>query len=233
MNTYLKERKIQSYTFNIYLIIYCLLFAYNANGETIPPEVPPPETTHSENMLSYNVAGHVNRLHDDGYFNFNSIKNEDYQNMAIGYDIGVTYHFAKLFKDVAILRNSALSVEWTDLGNYTEQVDSFCSGQACIVTTSLDQQALMLNAYYTLSDWATGSVDIFAGLSHVWADGKINDEKWSDGALGGQLGIKVNLAPKDLSIRPYFSLRVLQYEIEQGSNSAVVDNVSFIVGFDF
>jgi hypothetical protein len=89
-----------------------------------------------------------------------------------------------------------------------------------------------MNAYYEALSQDAFSLSVFGGLSHVWAEGEIKDQAWSQSAFGQQLGLKAYFL-KGSAAQPYAGLRVLHYQIEQNSSTINLYNWGLVLGARF
>ena len=204
-----------------YLLLSCLLGLNSA--------IVLAQDTH---LFSYDIGTHINYFQDDGYFQFKSNQSVQDQSLRIGFDAGVNYHFGHHFTSNSLFNPFSVSLGWSDFGDYTASHNSACNGQSCIKQTSLKHNALMLSLHYEALSNSVADIDVYAGVSNVLAEGKINDVEWENNATGAQIGANFVFMPSS-SVQPFFGLRLHSFYIEQGSEVAKVKRYQSFIGYPF
>lgn len=183
-------------------------------------------------LFSYEIGIHVNDFNDDGYFDFKSTESADYDSFGLGYDLSVNYHLGNHFNDKPIFSPIFLSVGWSNFDEYESSISSACNDQNCEKLTSIKHDALMFNVHYAVLQNSIADIDIYVGVSKVFAKGKINGDGWDNNATGAQLGANF-MFMQDRAIKPFLGFRLHSFEIEQGSNSARTIDISLLMGIRF
>lgn len=70
------------------------------------------------------------------------------------------------------------------------------------------------------------------GLSHIWFNGQIKDDKWNDGALGSQVGAKAYFVNTEY-IQPFVGFKLMLAEIQDGDREINLSNWSVLFGARF
>lgn len=182
---------------------------------------------HADDLKHYTfqVAGHINYLSADDYFESNALAILDQgSDLGAGLEVGV-------FRTVGET-NRRLGLEAVNYSTHSANVASLCNSSPCTLITELKHPSAFFTVDQTFHQNHNFAASFFGGLSYVLAKGELKGQSWSNPATGLHAGMRTSYnVSEDLDV--YAAFRLHGFKIEVGNKDATVLDSSLIVGLMF
>jgi hypothetical protein len=177
--------------------------------------------------IQYEAGLHASYLNANAYYSLNTHSVSDRSSgLQYGFDIGILFNITPKYP------KTQLGIAWNQTAGYEAKAASLCNSQPCKRKTSLEFHSLEVNAHYQWFESEHVKSSAFVGLSHIWFNGQIKQDKWNDGALGSQIGAKAYFVNTQY-IQPFVGFKLMLAEIEDGDREINLSNWSVLFGARF
>ena len=180
----------------------------------------------AETTWQYSFGLHQSWVFADDYFEFDGKQIDHLQNRKAGLELGA---YSKLPWANEVFE---LGLEWVDFGKTGGMTINCSNNLNCSQRTEIEQQAVMANVYYDFKEAYTLQFKPFAGLSYVFAKGKLNGNAWDNNATGLQLGVLME-HETGAYFDPFVSVRWHQFVTDIVGDEARINDASVTLGVKF